>query len=248
MDVMLAPAPLFDGVVYGSMALLGGGVPLFAAYRFASRRAIALAWVAVFLTVSAVLAGLGYLADMAARPPMLVLLAVTAILATVWAAFRYADAAHRGHADLAALVGFQAFRLPLELTMHRAAATGIMPIEFSFAGWNFDIVTGAVALGLFFALQLGWVSSARRIRQLVGLWNAWGICCLLIILGLAIATAPQVHFFGDAPSKNNTWVLFFPYVWLPVMLVPTAIFGHIRVTQILLRSMRVDSQNIGKTQ
>src|SRR5262245_47258264 len=34
----------------------------------------------------------------------------------------------------AALVGFQAFRLPLELVMHRAASEGIMPRVMSYSG------------------------------------------------------------------------------------------------------------------
>ena len=49
---------------------------------------------------------------------------------------------------LVALIGFQAFRLPLELVMHRAAAAGIMPNVMMFTGYNFDIVTGATALPL----------------------------------------------------------------------------------------------------
>ena len=45
-------------------------------------------------------------------------------------------------AGLATLVGVQAFRLPLELLMHRAGGLGIMPPELSYGGYNYDIVTG----------------------------------------------------------------------------------------------------------
>ncbi len=50
--------------------------------------------------------------------------------------------------SLAALIGFQSFRLPLELVMHHAVETGVMPNQLSFTGYNFDIATGAAALVL----------------------------------------------------------------------------------------------------
>jgi hypothetical protein len=55
--------------------------------------------------------------------------------------------------SLWALVGAQVFRVPLEIVMHQAAVEGVMPPQMSYAGWNFDIVTGvtAGALGLWLA-------------------------------------------------------------------------------------------------
>src|SRR5690606_14189116 len=49
-------------------------------------------------------------------------------------------------APLAALVGFQAFRLPLELVLHRWAAEGTIPATMTWTGQNWDIVSGIVAL------------------------------------------------------------------------------------------------------
>jgi D-alanyl-D-alanine-carboxypeptidase/D-alanyl-D-alanine-endopeptidase len=53
------------------------------------------------------------------------------------------------------LVGFHAFRLPLELLMHRAYEHGLMPREMSYTGWNFDILTGIAALVLAIMLARG---------------------------------------------------------------------------------------------
>src|SRR3954451_7069896 len=55
---------------------------------------------------------------------------------------------------LAVLVGVQGFRLPLELLMHRAYGEGLMPVQMSYSGRNFDIVTGSTALVLAAALWL----------------------------------------------------------------------------------------------
>jgi hypothetical protein len=49
-------------------------------------------------------------------------------------------------APLTVLVALQAFRLPLELLMHRAYEEGVMPVQMSYSGRNFDIVTGSSAI------------------------------------------------------------------------------------------------------
>ena len=135
---------------------------------------------------------------------------------------------------LATLVGLQAFRLPLEMVMHRAATLGIMPPEMSYAGYNFDILTGAGAIALTAALRAG----VAVTRGLVWVWNVWGLWCLAVIAVVAVASSPMVRAFGDDPRHVNTWVLFFPYVWLPAVLVTIALAGHIVLTRALLLELR----------
>lgn len=124
----------------------------------------------------------------------------------------------------------QAFRLPLELLMLHAAQVGVMPVEFSMVGYNYDVVTGAAALLLGLLL---WRHTAVP-PLLVWLWNLWGMACLLVIVGLALATSPNLALFGNDPAHLSLWVLRFPYVWLPVLLVGVAVYGHIIVTRKLL--------------
>lgn len=49
---------------------------------------------------------------------------------------------------LAASVGVQAFRVPLEALLHRLHLEQGLPEQMTYAGWNFDIVTGALAIAL----------------------------------------------------------------------------------------------------
>jgi hypothetical protein len=125
------------------------------------------------------------------------------------------------------LVGLQGFRLPLELVMHQAALEGVMPAQMTFGtahgvpGLNYDILTGASALLLALWLRLGDVP-----RPVVRAWNVLGSVLLLGILGIAVVSTPVVALFGEAPDRLNTWVLFAPFVWLPAVLVGSALFGH----------------------
>ncbi|NUP09439.1 MAG: hypothetical protein HOW73_25580 [Polyangiaceae bacterium] len=127
---------------------------------------------------------------------------------------------------LAVLIGVQAFRLPLELVMHEAANAGVMPVQLSFSGLNFDIVTGTTAIVLAPLVAMG-----RAPKELVIAWNVYGLAMLTIIAGIAVATAPFVRAFGD--GSVNTWITYVPFVWLPAVLVPFALAGHI----VVLRSL-----------
>lgn len=85
-----------------------------------------------------------------------------------------------------------------------------MPVQMSFEGRNFDIVTGGTAIALALAL-----ARADVPRVLVAGWNALGSVLLVNIVGVAIASMPFVHAFGT--GQVNVWVLHFPYVWLPAI-------------------------------
>lgn len=117
------------------------------------------------------------------------------------------------HTPLLFLVGAQAFRLPLELLLHRLATEGALPDALTFAGYNFDIATGTLALLYVFL----------RHRILAIAIQVVGVCCLLAILVIVILAFP-VPFALISPAL--TLPARFPYVWLPTVLVLGAVFLH----------------------
>jgi hypothetical protein len=117
------------------------------------------------------------------------------------------------------LVGTQAFRFPLELVLYGLGARAIVPMELTFSGYNFDIVTGILALPLWFLLH-----GDRAPRWALWTWNCLGLGLLLVIVGLSIASTPSP--FGLFEPQNLI-VAFYPWVWLPTFLVPIALFGHL---------------------
>ena len=121
-----------------------------------------------------------------------------------------------------ALIGYQAFRLPMELLMAQAAEAGIMPEQMSYYGYNFDIVTGVLAIPVAY---LAWKDQAPR-WMLVG-WNVLGFVLLLSIMGIAATSTPTFAAFGSDPEQLNTWITHAPYVWVPTVLAPAALFGHV---------------------
>ena len=217
------------GIAGLAVAVAAGWVAVFS--RGSAARAVRLGAVAaLLLLVSALAASQGLLTRFdRLPPPMGVMIALVLVVPVAAAVSRFGRDAST--IPIGVLVGFQAFRLPLELVMHHAAEAGVMPPELSYAGYNFDIVTGAGAL------LIGTLAAAgvRVPRPALWLWNAYGIYALAAIAVIAIGGSPMVRAFGDDPRHVNTWVLFFPYVWLPVVMVSAAIFGHGVITRALLR-------------
>lgn len=231
----LAPSPPpFDAVAaygIGGLAVLMAGMVAWAWARHAPRSAPAAAGVlAVWMAGTAALAASGTLARFDRVPPPMALFIPSVFALAFGVGLSAAGAALARAVPLATLIGLQAFRLPLELVMHRAGTLGIMPPELSYGGYNFDVVTGAAALGLWLLLRAGIAVP----RAAVWAWNAWGLWCLAVITAIAIATSPMVRAFGDDPRHVNTWVLYFPYVWLPAVLVLIALAGHVVIARALL--------------
>ncbi len=230
------PPPTYDGVTAWGIGGLAIGVTVAWVVLWSRARAIhgaALATGALgVLLLSALAARSGLLRQFDRVPPpaALLIVSVFALAAAIglsrWGASAAVDL------PFTTLIGLQAFRLPLELVMHRAAALGIMPNELSYSGYNFDIVTGAGALLLWSLLRL----DIRVPRWGLWLWNLWGIACLAVIAVIAVTTSPMMRLFGDDPRHVNSWVLSFPYVWLPVALVTIAMASHAVVTRRLLLS------------
>jgi hypothetical protein len=227
--LVAAVAALFVAATWAS-------APPGAASRQATRAAVGIGAIGL---VGAAAALSGILSDTTRRPPAMLFVLLLSVAATVSAA-RSSFGARVARLPLWALVGAQAFRLPLELVMHRAAQAGVMPSEMTFGGLNYDIVTGASALLLGVALYRG-----KVLLPLVTAWNVMGSVLLAIIVGVAFAAMPFIGAFG--PEHVNTWVLRFPYVWLPTILVQAALFGHIVIFRRLLSERASDATNGGAT-
>lgn len=130
------------------------------------------------------------------------------------------------------LVGIQGFRLPLELAMHQMFERGIMPEQMSYSGRNFDIVSGITALIVAALLVAG-----RGGKALVAAWNLLGLALLLNIIVVSLLSMPIFAFFGD--DRVNVWVTYPPFIWLPAVMVLSALTGHLIVFRALGRVGRV---------
>lgn len=124
---------------------------------------------------------------------------------------------------LALLVGSQAFRIAVEVLIHRAAAQGIAPPQMSWEGRNLDVVTGATAL------LLGlWLARRPAPAWVVRGWNLLGLALLANVVAVGWLSAPTpMRRFWNEPA--NVWITGAPWVWLPTVMVLAALLGHVLV-------------------
>ena len=126
---------------------------------------------------------------------------------------------------LAALVGFQAFRLPLELVLHSWVAQGTIPSTMTWTGLNWDIVSGVVALVA--APLVGRYRGAARAANVVG------FALLLNVMRVAIMSAPVPFGWHVQPPLQLPFHL--PYALIGPICVGGALFGHVVLTRALFR-------------
>jgi hypothetical protein len=184
----------------------------------------------VSLVVPGLLAGAGLLDryDPMPAPGLLMVLVIT--IGTVALALSGTGARLAEGVPLAVLVGYQAFRLPLEWLLHRLYLEGVIPVEMTYAGRNFDVVSGLSAAVLAVLLAKGW-----RGRAVVIAWNVLGLALLANIVAVAVLSTPTgFQVFADGPPNRLPSMV--PYVWLPTVLVQAALLGHLLVFRALKRS------------
>lgn len=194
-----------------------------------TRRAVLV--VTGWLALTAGLARLGALRFDTMPPTMFVLVAALTVCALLFA---------RGElggrlavvVPLVALVGFQAFRIPIELWIHRGYELGVFPEHMTYSGLNFDVVSGLSALVVAFLLHRGVVG-----RRVVLAWNVVALGLLLTIVAISILSAP-VPFRLFLTEPGSAYVQGFPGVWLPAVAVQAALMGHLLVFRRLLGSPR----------
>ncbi len=174
------------------------------------------------------LAALGVLNDFSVFPPRIMPVVALSMVAVVGITVSRLGERLAIQTPLAWLVGFQIFRIAVEIGLALLHYAGIVPVQMTFEGRNWDILSGLVAV------EVAWLASRRRLsRNGLLLWNLLGLGLLLNILVVSIVSMPTpFRMFQEGPA--NTFIATFPFVWLPAILVPAALLGHLLVFRRLL--------------
>lgn len=123
---------------------------------------------------------------------------------------------------LAFLTLLHTVRIPVEIVLYWLFVAGAVPEIMTFAGRNFDLASGVLApIVYFIALRGGKLNRAILIA-----YNILGLVLLANIVSIAVLSVPSpIQQFGlDQPNRA---VLYFPYIWLPAIVVPIVLFSHL---------------------
>lgn len=118
------------------------------------------------------------------------------------------------------LVGFHAFRLPLELILHDWYSVDFVPVQMTWAGWNVDVLSGILAIGIGL-----WCKRGSPPRAAIWLFNCIGSGLLLAVMVIANLSVPTpFRLFSGTPLLLP---FYFPFSYIVSIAVSGAFVGHL---------------------
>jgi hypothetical protein len=101
----------------------------------------------------------------------------------------------------------------------------------TFEGRNFDILSGITAPFVY------WLAfrSGKINRPLLIIWNVFALLLLINIVVHAFLSFPT-PFQQLAFEQPNRGVQYFPFIWLPTIVVPIVLFSHLASLWQLLKT------------
>jgi hypothetical protein len=228
----VSPGPLWTAVFLAVVALVFalGITGVFVANRRlghdAIRRSVwvAVGWMALVALTSAIVAS----GAMATTPIlMMALFGLINITALATGLSPLGGWLARG-LPTAALVGFQGFRLPLEVVLHGFAEAGTIPVEMTWNGSNIDVIAGGIAL---------LAAPFSHHRAVAWTANIVGIVLLANVIRVVMLSSPLPWSWWE-PDPPLMLAFHLPYMWIAPVCVAAAITGHIVLTRHLIGSPR----------
>lgn len=175
-----------------------------------------------WMLVTAILAMGGFYGQFGSLPPRVFTFAVLPGLLLILIYFIFFRSDFIERLSLRSLTLLHIVRVPVELVLLWLYQSGQVPEVMTFAGRNFDILSGLTAPVAFW---LGFERSRPRTTVLV-LWNiaALGLLLNIVITAVLSFPSPMQRFGLEQP---NVGVTYFPFIWLPAIIVPIVLFSHL---------------------
>jgi len=183
---------------------------------------ILFALIPFWLIFQAALASSGFYLSVEAFPPRLPFFAVIPALVLIILLFIFARKDFISRLPLKMLTLIHVIRIPVEIVLLWLFQNGQVPQLMTFEGRNFDILSGLTAP------IITWLAfrNGKTNRPLLIAWNIFALLLLINIVANAVLSIPS-PFQQLAFEQPNRAVLYFPFVWLPSVVVPVVLFCHL---------------------
>lgn len=195
-------------------------------YTAAGKRVGLLLVLFTWMAIQAIIALSGFYTITHTLPPGFLLLVLPPLLLIAVLLSTRPGKKFTGSLNIKTLTLLHIIRLPVEITLLLLFTYKKIPQLMTFEGRNFDILSGISAPFIFYLVFVKKTAGKKLL-----LW--WNIICLALLLNIVInavlsAPFPFQQFAFDQP---NTAVLYFPFNWLPGVVVPLVLFAHLVVLQ-----------------
>jgi hypothetical protein len=174
------------------------------------------------MIVTAFLAIGGFYSQFQFSPPRVMTFAVLPAMLLILLFFVFFRQNFIERLSLKTLTWLHIVRIPVEIVLLLLFQNGLVPQEMTFEGRNFDILSGLTAPVV---ALLGFNGSKAK-RGVLIIWNLATLLLLINVVAIAVLSFPSpFQRFGLA--QPNVGVAYFPYIWLPTIIVPAVLFSHL---------------------
>ncbi|MBK8295865.1 MAG: hypothetical protein IPK91_00950 [Saprospiraceae bacterium] len=219
--------PLSISLVFGLITFCLVGLFYKASHYSKSTLLLLISW----LIIQSILGLSGCFLKTDAMPPRL-LLAVLPTLLLIFGLFATTTGRQFiDRLDLKTLTLLHTLRIPIEMVLYGLFVYKKVPELMTFAGSNYDILSGITAGFVFY---FGFIQK-KLSTKIILIWNFICLGLLLNIVMHAVLAAP-FPFQQLAFEQANVAVLYFPFNWLPTCVVPMVLFSHLAGIRILLNT------------
>lgn len=164
----------------------------------------------------------GVYENFTAVPPRLVIFGIAPALLVVIVYLIFFRSTFVYKLPIKTLTMLHIVRIPVEITLYWLFIAGQVPEMMTFAGRNFDILSGIAAPIVFWLAFRG----GETRRGVLIAYNILGLVLLANIVSIAALSLPSPLQQLNINQPNRA-VLYFPYVWLPTIVVPIVLFAHL---------------------
>lgn len=191
-------------------------------FKATNKNKVALLYILAMTVLVAVLNAQDFFLDNDSIPPRFMLFIAPSIVVAAITFLTKKGRAFIDSIDLETYGYLHTVRVAVEIVLLWLSIHAVLPESMTFEGRNFDILSGLSApLIAYFGY--------RQKRLPNGVLLAWNIICLALVLQVVITGILSVPSAIQQLSfdQPNIAILYFPFSWLPSIVVPVVIFGHL---------------------
>ncbi len=155
-------------------------------------------------------------------PPRLILLVLPPIVLIITLFISKRGKLFLNTLNISKLTLLHTIRIPVEIVLYFLFLSKTIPQLMTFEGRNYDILAGLSAPILFY---FGFTKNKIGPKLLI-FWNIVCTGLLLNIIIIALLSAKTL-FQQDAFDQPNIAVAYFPFNWLPSIIVPIVLLSHL---------------------
>ncbi len=194
---------------------------IFIFYRASRKNSKTLYVIFVYLFIQGILAYFGFYNTEPINPLKIPLVVAPSFILMFYILFSGSGKKFVQSLDLKVLTLLHTIRIPVEFVLFLLFVQGEIPEIMTFEGRNLDILAGITAPFIYY---LTFIKNRIGPKGLLA-WNVISLALLVnIVIHALLSLEIPIQQFGL--QQPNRAILKFPYIWLPVIVVPIVFFSH----------------------